>query len=535
MRSGALHEPSFVEVNVAIGPAKRPGASLAIRHSEHALSASQVRRCRLVSTAGVRTPPLEKCPMKIRRASTFLLFGFAAMACSTAPSSDPSDLDSIDPDPSASNSGSSGSAGSASSASSAGSAGSNPNTTPPDASTAGSAGSGSAVPAETDPGTVRVGFAHPMTGALATAGATFERAIRLAQDQINANGGIRGKKLELVVKDSQTNGDVAGMVGQELLSDHITSIITDEGTAGSLALLGVTVPASAVLVVGSAQATALARPENNGLFFRPGSNTSQEAGPLAATIAADGHTSLGVISSTLPYATSFYTEFEKSFLAASCSGAPCKVAQHGSYDSKVDLATFDFSPLVTEALASQPDALLVAGYASDAKAVLKAVWAAGYRGSLYITAAAGNQTLAADLPAEQMAQIKWATVEGGSSPSMDFVSKLWVDAGNVASDFVGPAHSNYDAMFLLGLALAHANSEDGKTIAASMRTVANGPGEPIYAGDWAKALTAIQNGQDIDYVGVTSDITLDELGNNNQVSTVIKGFRDGQTVVLSGQ
>jgi branched-chain amino acid transport system substrate-binding protein len=445
--------------------------------------------------------------MKIRRASSFLLSGFAAMACSFAPSSDPSD--SSDPDPSASNSGGSGSASS------------NPDTTPPDA-----------VPGVTDPETVRVGFAHPMTGALATAAATFERAIRLAQDQINSNGGIRGKKLELVVKDSQTNGDIAAKVGQELLSDHITSIVTDEGTAGSLALLGVTVPASAVLVVGSAQATALARPENNGLFFRPGSNTLQEAGPLAATIVADGHASLGVISSTLPYATSFYAEFEKSFLAASCSAGPCKVAQHGTYDSKVDLATFDFSPLVTEALASQPDALLVAGYASDAKAVLKAVWDAGYRGSLYITAAAGNQSLAADLPAEQAAQIKWATVEGVSSPSMDFVSKLWVDAGNAASDFVGPAHSNYDAMFLLGLALAHANSEDGKTIAASMRAVANGPGEPIYAGDWAKALTAIQNGQDIDYVGVTSDITLDDLGNNSHVSTVIKGFRDGQAVVL---
>ena len=79
-------------------------------------------------------------------------------------------------------------------------------------------------------------------------------------------------------------------------------------------------------------------------------------------------------------------------------------------------------------------------------------------------------------------------MEDAAGPSADFVRRLWIDSGFRAEDFVGPVHSNYDAMFLLGLALAHANSTDGDAIAESMRLVANPPGEPIYAGDWAKAL-----------------------------------------------
>jgi len=435
--------------------------------------------------------------MHFQRASSLLLLGVAtALGCSANASSDPGD--------------------------------DTPNNdTPSDAAPSATA------PTSGDSGTVRVGYAHPLTGSFAVPATTFEKAIRLAQDQINQNGGIRGKMLELVAKDTQSTGDGAGAIAQELLSSGISSIITDDGTAPGLALLGVTVPANAVLVVGSAQAEALAKPENAGLFFRPGSTTFDEARPLAKSIVADGHAHIAVLSSTLPYSTSLYTDFEKAFLASSCAGAPCQIAQHGTYPSDADLATFDFASLVTTALASTPDAVFVDSYFNDAKAVLKAVWDVGYRGPIYTTAAAGNQNVAAALPAEQAEQVKWATLEDPAGPSGDFLRKAWTDAGYDPKDFAGPVHSNYDAMFLLGLALAQANSADGKTIAKSMRAVANAPGEPIYAGDWAKALAAIESGQDIDYVGVTGDVDFDDLGNNDKIATVVKGYRNGQVVVLS--
>jgi ABC-type branched-subunit amino acid transport system substrate-binding protein len=271
--------------------------------------------------------------MKIRRASILVLLGLIELACSTASASDPSSPD----DPTA----------------------------------------------KAQPDVIRVGYAHPLTGSFSKPAATFERTLRIAQEQINSNGGIRGKMLELVTKDTQSSGEVAGSIAQELVSSGVSSIITDDGTAPGLSMLGVTVPANAVLVFGAAQAISLSKPENNGLFFRPGSNTFDEAGPLTAAIVADGHARIAVLSSTIGYAASLYAEVEKTFLASTCAGAACEIAHHGTYPSDADFATFDFAPLVTEALASNPDALFVSSFFNDAKVLLKAIWDAGSRADLH--------------------------------------------------------------------------------------------------------------------------------------------------------
>jgi ABC-type branched-subunit amino acid transport system substrate-binding protein len=234
--------------------------------------------------------------MKIRRASTLVLLGLLDLACSagTADAGSPSP-DSATPNP-------------------------DPGVTDPDAMPA----------AMAEPRVVRVGYAHSLTGPFAKLGANFERTVRFAEQQINSNGGIRGKMLELVTKDTQGSADGATGIAQELVGSGISAIITDDGTAPGLAMLGVTVPANAVLVFGTAQAIALSKPDNNGLFFRPGSNTFDEAGPLTAAIVADGHARIAVLSSTVAYATALYAEVEKTFLASTCAGAPCEIAHHAT-------------------------------------------------------------------------------------------------------------------------------------------------------------------------------------------------------------
>jgi ABC-type branched-subunit amino acid transport system substrate-binding protein len=388
-------------------------------------------------------------------------------------------------------------------------------------------------PDPAEPEKVKVGFAHPFTGTLATQGVAFEQAVRLAQDQINSHGGIRGKDLELLARDTQTNAAVARTVSEGLVGAGVSAILTGDGTASAMAMLEVTVPADVVLLVGTAQTVALARPENNGLFFRPGSTTLDEAGPLAATVVSDGHAKVAAIASTHPYPTSLFAEFERAFNAGSCDGSACEIVYHGTYPADADPASYDFSTVVEEALASDPDALFLGSYPADGKALLDALWTAGYRGALYTAQAAGNENLAQFLPDEQAERIQWVTSEDAAGPSADFVRNLWVDSGFRVEDFFGPVYSHFDATFLLGLALAHAESSDGATLAESMRAVANAPGEPIYASDWAKALDAIEEGRDIDYIGVTSNVDFDDLGNNAEIGTVVKSYRDGQPVIIS--
>ncbi len=378
---------------------------------------------------------------------------------------------------------------------------------------------------------LRVGLANPFSGPLGAQGAHFETAIRLAQKQINDNGGIHGRRLELVVKDTETNGETAAKIAQEMMDDGITAVVSGAGSGSVFAMLDVLVPAEAVLVVGTAMTVSLARESNDGLFFRAGSTALDEGGTLAQEALRDGYSKIAIIKNTHPYTTDVSLEFGNAFKAGDCAGANCEIVAELEYPVSVDSETFDFEPLVVEALDSGAEAILFASYPPDANALFDAAAAAGYDGPLYTTAAAGNENLTPFLTDDEARRVKWASLDDVDGPSAKFVRELWVDSGNAEKDFLGPVHSNFDAMFVLGLALAHAESTDGKAIAESMREVANPPGTKVYAGEWAKALEALEAGEDIDYIGVASDVDFDALG-NVEVDVVVKGYEGDDAVVL---
>ena len=54
-----------------------------------------------------------------------------------------------------------------------------------------------------------VGSALPITGNFAASGLQYYNSLRMAQDDINAAGGIQGKKLKIVFEDTQANNSVA--------------------------------------------------------------------------------------------------------------------------------------------------------------------------------------------------------------------------------------------------------------------------------------------------------------------------------------
>src|SRR5713226_10315423 len=51
--------------------------------------------------------------------------------------------------------------------------------------------------------TIKIGVIQPLTGSVAYNGTTDVNGSKLALDEINAKGGVLGKKLELVIEDGQ--------------------------------------------------------------------------------------------------------------------------------------------------------------------------------------------------------------------------------------------------------------------------------------------------------------------------------------------
>lgn len=73
-----------------------------------------------------------------------------------------------------------------------------------------------ALPAIADD-TIKLGLVAAMSGQSAKSGEAIVRGLSVAIDEINAKGGVLGKKLELVVRDDESNPAKGVVAARELV------------------------------------------------------------------------------------------------------------------------------------------------------------------------------------------------------------------------------------------------------------------------------------------------------------------------------
>src|SRR5204863_7880310 len=85
--------------------------------------------------------------------------------------------------------------------------------------------------------TIKVGVNEPLTGPFAASGTYVVNGARIAADEINAKGGVLGKKIELVIEDNKSNPTEAAAVAEKLITADKVPVIT--GAWGSSLTLAV--------------------------------------------------------------------------------------------------------------------------------------------------------------------------------------------------------------------------------------------------------------------------------------------------------
>src|SRR5713226_10748616 len=84
---------------------------------------------------------------------------------------------------------------------------------------------------------IKIGVIQPLTGAFAASGNYVANGAKIAADEINAKGGILGKKIELVIEDNKSNPTEAAAVAEKLITSDKTPIMM--GAWGSSLTLAV--------------------------------------------------------------------------------------------------------------------------------------------------------------------------------------------------------------------------------------------------------------------------------------------------------
>ncbi len=65
--------------------------------------------------------------------------------------------------------------------------------------------------------TIKIGVLEPLTGPFAASGTYVTNGAKIAADEINAKGGVLGKKIELVIEDNKSNPTEAASAAEKLM------------------------------------------------------------------------------------------------------------------------------------------------------------------------------------------------------------------------------------------------------------------------------------------------------------------------------
>lgn len=351
---------------------------------------------------------------------------------------------------------------------------------------------------------IKIGTLIDVTGDLAAFGPPIVLATDLAALLINEAGGIDGRMIEMVHRDSGTSPQIATDAASALVNvDGVEAIVGSLSSGVTLAVAeSVTIPNGAVLVSPASTSPAITNLDDNDTVFR---TTVSDA--LQGVIAAQLANQLGYENVATLYINNAYGEglsnvFQENF-----------ESQGGTVSAAVPIESAQASYASELRQASQGDAevLMALSYPETAGVYLREAVEGQYFDDFMFVDGTKNQEMFDNLGAESF-EGSYGTAPGApGTPTQETFKELYSSKldGDPSSLFISEA---FDAAVILALAIAQAGSEDGSDIKVAMREVANAPGEKIGPGDLDRALRLISQGQDIDYVGAAGDQDFDESG-----------------------
>ena len=198
---------------------------------------------------------------------------------------------------------------------------------------------------------IRIGLDNPLTGTYAALGKNELIGARLALEQINAKGGILGRKVELLVEDS-TSGDAGTAVqkARKLIDrDQVNFLLGNVNSALALAMAGVSNEKGVLHVVPGGHTDAITGTTCHWNVFRVCNTTQMEANAVAGTLIKDYGKKWYYI--TPDYA--FGHTLEAGMVKASTKLGGSRVG-----GDLTPLGTTDFSSYLIKAQAAKPDVII---------------------------------------------------------------------------------------------------------------------------------------------------------------------------------
>jgi branched-chain amino acid transport system substrate-binding protein len=360
---------------------------------------------------------------------------------------------------------------------------------------------------ELDPdSSVTVGLLLPFTGASAATASNFERAVLLAAERVNEAGGIQGKPLRIVARDTHSDVTRSRKSVRELLDEGSVAIIGPESPEIAVAIRNQLELSEVPLIspfVGAGEEVTI---DCTYPWYRLAPSARAMGENLANDLAEAGHKEIAILYGSGEYNRAFRRAVREKFESGILGGTVL-------IEKALEEGASSYSSEISEVLAERPDAIVlsaspqtgaVAFTEANLIGVGRAVWAFSplLKTQLFL----------------QNVDSKDAEGALGVAPkifdSSDRFPAMFNDRW-LGDDPLEGAYFYFDAVNLLTIALSllgDIDSFDFEELKATMVTASSTRGVSVDWNRMDQGLDRIEEGIDVYYSGLTGPILLQECG-----------------------
>lgn len=311
--------------------------------------------------------------------------------------------------------------------------------------------------AKADTGTIKIGGIYPLSGGVAVYGVEAKNGVEMAVEEINAAGGIDGRKVELIAEDDEGNPEKTVNAYKKLTTKDQVKIIIGSLTSGCTQAITSLAQAQKVVVVAPAATMASITDAGNFIF------RVCFIDPFQGTVGAKfASANLGAKKAAVlydvgnDYSVGLFDNFKIAFEAA---GGTVVAAESYNTGDK------DFNAQLTKIKNAAPDVVYLPDYYSTVALIAKQLRAQGITAPIVgadgwggIVDNAGDEVLKGFYSDHYAA-------DSTDQKVVDFVAKYKAKYNATPTAF---AALGYDAMYVIKDAMVASKSTDSVKVQAAL-------------------------------------------------------------------
>jgi branched-chain amino acid transport system substrate-binding protein len=320
-----------------------------------------------------------------------------------------------------------------------------------------------------DKGPILLGMDIPLSGSSADIGPYMKNGAQLAIDELNAKGGVLGRKLQLRTEDDACDPKTAVAAANKLVAAGTTVSVGGYCSGATLPTLPVFDRAKIPMIIPAANSTELVAQKLKHVFLVNGTGDQQAASAMT-WLTKSGAKKVALMHDNTSYskdiAVRTAAELDK-------PGGPDK--------SSLDAVTpgeSDYSANVANVLKGHPDFVYWTGYYQEGGLILRQLRQAGYTGKFMVGDGSVDTKLvkiagdkAADGTYATMTQTP-DTIQGAQGWIANYKQKFGAEPGPYSTQA-------YDAVRVAAEAIKKADSTDGDKIVTALEGI---NGFPLFSG-----------------------------------------------------